>query len=47
MSKSDIKDLNSGLRAIQKDKVIRFWNMLPTLLASRVPTLSMHIEGPM
>lgn len=46
MSKSDIKDLNSGLRAMQKDKIFRFWNMLPNAFSfTSTITLSMHIEG--
>jgi glycosyltransferase involved in cell wall biosynthesis len=46
MSKSDIKDLNSGLRSMKKDKVYRFWNMLPNAFSfTSTITLSMHIEG--
>ena len=46
MSKSDIKDLNSGLRAMRKDKIYRFWNMLPNAFSfTSTITLSMHIEG--
>lgn len=46
MSKSDIKDLNSGLRAMRKDKIFRFWNMLPNAFSfTSTITLSMHIEG--
>ena len=46
MSKADIKDLNSGLRAMKKDMVFRFWNMLPNAFSfTSTITLSMHIEG--
>ena len=46
MSKSDIKDLNSGLRAMRKEKIFRFWNMLPNAFSfTSTITLSMHIEG--
>ena len=46
MSKADIKDLNSGLRAMKKDKVFKFWNMLPNAFSfTSTITLSMHIEG--
>ena len=46
MSKADIKDLNSGLRAMKKDKVLKFWNMLPNAFSfTSTITLSMHIEG--
>ena len=46
MSKADIKDLNSGLRAMKKDKIYRFWNMLPNAFSfTSTITLSMHIEG--
>jgi glycosyltransferase involved in cell wall biosynthesis len=46
MSKSDIQDLNSGLRAMRKDKIYRFWNMLPNAFSfTSTITLSMHIEG--
>jgi len=46
MSKADIKDLNSGLRSMKKDKVFRFWNMLPNAFSfTSTITLSMHIEG--
>ena len=46
MSKSDIKDLNSGLRAMRKDKIFKFWNMLPNAFSfTSTITLSMHIEG--
>lgn len=46
MSKCDIKDLNSGLRAMRKDKIFRFWNMLPNAFSfTSTITLSMHIEG--
>jgi glycosyltransferase involved in cell wall biosynthesis len=45
MSKSDIKDLNSGLRAMKKDKIYRFWNILPNAFSfTSTITLSMHIE---
>jgi glycosyltransferase involved in cell wall biosynthesis len=45
MSKSDIKDLNSGLRAMKKDKIYRFWNYLPNAFSfTSTITLSMHIE---
>jgi len=46
MSKADIKDLNSGLRSMKKDKVFKFWNMLPNAFSfTSTITLSMHIEG--
>ena len=46
MSKADIKDLNSGLRAMKKDMVFRFWNMLPNAFSfTSTITISMHIEG--
>jgi glycosyltransferase involved in cell wall biosynthesis len=46
MSKADIKDLNSGLRAMKKDKILKFWNMLPNAFSfTSTITLSMHIEG--
>jgi len=46
MSKADIKDLNSGLRAMKKEKVFKFWNMLPNAFSfTSTITLSMHIEG--
>ena len=46
MSNSDIKDLNSGLRAMSKDKVYKFWNLLPNAFSfTSTITLSMHIEG--
>ena len=46
MSKADIKDLNSGLRSMKKDKVFKFWNMLPDAFSfTSTITLSMHIEG--
>ena len=46
MSKADIKDLNSGLRSMKKDKVLKFWNMLPNAFSfTSTITLSMHIEG--
>ena len=46
MSKSDIKDLNSGLRAMRKEKIFKFWNMLPNAFSfTSTITLSMHIEG--
>ena len=46
MSKADIKDLNSGLRSMKKDKVLQFWNMLPNAFSfTSTITLSMHIEG--
>ena len=46
MSKADIKDLNSGLRAMKKDKVFKFWNLLPNAFSFiSTITLSMHIEG--
>ena len=46
MSKSDIKDLNSSLRAMRKEKIFRFWNMLPNAFSfTSTITLSMHIEG--
>jgi glycosyltransferase involved in cell wall biosynthesis len=46
MSKADIKDLNSGLRSFKKDKVFKFWNMLPNAFSfTSTITLSMHIEG--
>jgi glycosyltransferase involved in cell wall biosynthesis len=46
MSKSDIKDLNSGLRAMRKDQIFKFWNMLPNAFSfTSTITLAMHIEG--
>ena len=46
MSKSDIKDLNSGLRAMRKDQIFKFWNMLPNAFSFTCTiTLAMHIEG--
>lgn len=46
MSKSDIKDLNSGLRAMRKDQILKFWNMLPNAFSfTSTITLAMHIEG--
>ena len=46
MSKADIKDLNSGLRSMKKDQVLKFWNMLPNAFSfTSTITLSMHIEG--
>ena len=46
MSRADIKDLNSGLRSMKKDKVFKFWNMLPNAFSfTSTITLSMHIEG--
>ena len=46
MSNSDIKDLNSGLRAMRKDKIYKFWNLLPNAFSfTSTITLSMHIEG--
>ena len=46
MSKADIKDLNSGLRAMKKDIIFRFWNMLPNAFSfTSTITLAMHIEG--
>ena len=46
MSKADIKDLNSGLRSMKKDQVLKFWNMLPNAFSfTSTITLSMHIGG--
>ena len=46
MSKSDIKDLNSGLRAMRKEQIFKFWNMLPNAFSfTSTITLAMHIEG--
>jgi glycosyltransferase involved in cell wall biosynthesis len=46
MSNADIKDLNSGLRAMRKDVVFKFWNMLPNAFSfTSTITLAMHIDG--
>ena len=46
MSNADIKDLNSGLRSMRKEKIYRFWNMLPNAFSfTSTITLAMHIEG--
>ena len=46
MSRADIKDLNSGLRAMRKEQIFRFWSMLPNAFSfTSTITLAMHIDN--
>ena len=43
MSRADIKDINSGLRAIRTEHVLRFWFMLPDAFSfTTTITMAMH-----
>lgn len=46
MSKADIKDLNSGLRAFRKEDSLRFFHLFPDGFSfTSTITLAMHING--
>ncbi len=46
MSRADIKDINSGLRAIRRIHVERYWSMLPNAFSfTTTITLALHTDG--
>ena len=46
MSRADIKDLNSGLRAFRKAEALQFFHLLPQGFSfTSTITLAMHIDG--